>query len=175
MKLIIYQITVWDLLLLNRIFGLETSPRFATLIKLLTRSADGHLYPFVAALLLLGGTPWATDFLVSALIAFSIELPAYRFLKNRIRRPRPFETVPGLIKRIIPPDQFSFPSGHTAAAFVFATLLSHFEPIVMPFVLLWAGGVAFSRVYLGVHYPTDTLAGAVAGIVCASIGLWVVL
>jgi undecaprenyl-diphosphatase len=64
----------------------------------------------------------------------------------------------------LPSDQFSFPSGHTAAAFAMATLVSFHFPILTLPVIIWALLVGFSRIYLGVHYPTDILAGIVIGV-----------
>lgn len=171
MKALIHQITLWDVALLGRVFGIGSHAGFVNTIRAVTRSADGYLYPLLPALFFILELPWASDFLIAAFVAFAIELPAYRILKNGIRRPRPFEAIAHLEYRIAPPDQFSFPSGHTAAAFVLATLLSNFIPVLMPLLVLWAIGVAFSRVFLGVHYPTDTLAGATLGIGCAAIGL----
>jgi undecaprenyl-diphosphatase len=56
------------------------------------------------------------------------------------------------------------PSGHTAAAFLMASILSSFYPSVTVFVYLWALSIGFSRVLLGVHYPGDILAGAALGL-----------
>ncbi|MCW8193516.1 phosphatase PAP2 family protein [Proteobacteria bacterium 005FR1] len=125
-----------------------------------SRSADGHLYG------LLGLLAWSQGyyhFLVTAVTAFVAERGCYFVLKNKIQRNRPPDAIPGFESMIKAADRFSFPSGHTSAAFLMATLLySHF-PGAAWFMYPWACCVAGSRVMLGVHFPTDTLAGATLG------------
>lgn len=85
-------------------------------------------------------------------------------LKYTVNRKRPFSTDPSVIQASSGGGP-SFPSGHTAAAFATATSLSFAYPkwyVIIP-SYLWAGTVAYSRLYLGVHYPTDVWAGAVVG------------
>jgi undecaprenyl-diphosphatase len=61
------------------------------------------------------------------------------------------------------PTDWSFPSGHATTSFAGATMLSFFVPRLAPAFYLLATAIAFSRVYVGVHYPTDVLAGAALG------------
>ena len=85
-------------------------------------------------------------------------------LKYAINRDRPFETDPDIIPKISA-DGPSFPSGHTSSAFETATSVTLAYPkwyIIVP-SYAWAGTVAYSRMHLGVHYPSDVLAGAVIG------------
>ena len=84
-------------------------------------------------------------------------------LKRLFRRRRPFLAF--VKARVLGPrpQDFSLPSGHSAAAFAGAFLLTAHVPVLGPFFYLVALIVAFSRVYLGVHYPSDVVFGAVAG------------
>jgi membrane-associated phospholipid phosphatase len=85
-------------------------------------------------------------------------------LKYTINRPRPFVTYPD-IEKATEAGSPSFPSGHTSDAFCTATAFSLAYPkwyVITP-AYLWAGSVAYSRMHLGVHYPSDVLAGAITG------------
>jgi len=85
-------------------------------------------------------------------------------LKYTINRPRPFVTYPE-IEKLVGAGSPSFPSGHTSDAFALATSVSISYPkwyVIVPFYT-WAGAVGYSRMHLGVHYPSDVLAGAVLG------------
>lgn len=90
------------------------------------------------------------------------------FLKNVIARTRPYEAVEGLTRLIEKLSDFSFPSGHTATSFAMAVILYRELPkkYGVCFLVL-AGLIALSRLYLGVHYPTDVLAGAISGTLIA--------
>ena len=95
-------------------------------------------------------------------------------IKNLIARDRPFvldETVELLIKK---PGEFSFPSGHTLNGFTAATVIFlHFKKSGIG-ALLFAGLIAFSRMYLFVHFPTDILGGMILGIMDALLVTFVV-
>lgn len=89
-------------------------------------------------------------------------------LKNIVCRPRPFmEIAPGPELLIPPPDGYSFPSGHSCASFAAATAIFIRDKRFGAAAFVLAGLIAFSRVFLFVHYPTDVLAGALLGVVCA--------
>lgn len=99
-------------------------------------------------------------------IAFSLAL-SFIFnqllLKNIVRRPRPFVNHTQLSPIIHKPTSFSFPSSHSATSFAVASAIHWIKlpGYIMGYIL--AGLIAFSRVYLCVHYPSDILVGAVVG------------
>lgn len=96
-------------------------------------------------------------------------------LKNIVARPRPFAEIEALIPMITKPKDFSFPSGHTTASFAVALVMLRMLPkkFGIPAVVL-AALVAFSRLYLGVHYPTDVLTGFVIALVGSMLSVWIV-
>jgi membrane-associated phospholipid phosphatase len=86
-------------------------------------------------------------------------------LKYSVNRERPFNAYPQYFMKKSDGGDPSFPSGHTSAAFSVATSLSISYPrwyVILP-AYLWAGSVAYSRMHLGVHYPSDVLAGSIVG------------
>lgn len=91
-------------------------------------------------------------------------------LKNIVGRIRPYDTIAGLVPLIGKPRDYSFPSGHTASSFAAAWVLFRRLPkrFGIPALAL-AGLIGISRLYLGVHYPTDVLFGVVSGIGCGCI------
>ncbi|MEG1586522.1 MAG: phosphatase PAP2 family protein [Bacteroidales bacterium] len=89
--------------------------------------------------------------------------------KQIVKRQRPYEKYPGYIINRVDESGYSFPSNHTGGAFALATSLSLNYPkwyVIAP-AYLWATAVGYSRMQLGVHYPTDVLAGALIGSACA--------
>lgn len=146
--------------------GLNNSAIHTNLVRncrVISWSADGFLYVLLAAWLYwYRGT--ADPLLQTMLLAFALERPVYFLLKNGFKRNRPQQAIKDFHSIITPSDQFSFPSGHTSAAFMVATLLSYYFPSLTIGLYLWAILVGFSRVVLGVHFPTDTLMGMALGV-----------
>lgn len=136
-----------------------------------------------------GGFGWIIGLLVAALIdrkrgrqallqiipplwfaTMTVEFP----IKFYFRRKRPFVDVVQAIAVGKKPGTFSFPSGHSAAAFAGAWLLRRHYPKLTPLWYAIAGLVGFSRIYLGAHYPGDVLSGALTGTAIAEAARWVI-
>ena len=85
-------------------------------------------------------------------------------LKNLVARTRPYEVIDGLQLLVSRAVDLSFPSGHSASSFAAAVVMAKLLPKRYGIAaLILAGLIAFSRLYVGIHYPTDVLFGAVSG------------
>ncbi|MFM8330690.1 MAG: phosphatase PAP2 family protein [Candidatus Methylumidiphilus sp.] len=140
----------------------------------LSKTGDGYLYLVLALGLLWTQGADEMRLLSCMALALLMERPLYFVLKNVCRRDRP-PVVLNIKSFIVPSDRFSFPSGHTSAAFLMATLLAWYLPFWVPALFAWAVLVGMARVVLGVHFPTDTLIGAVMGSSAALLSMGVVL
>ncbi|MBN1541509.1 phosphatase PAP2 family protein [candidate division KSB1 bacterium] len=171
-KAFVHSIGVWDALLCVKVFQMSGRVLFDPLMLAFSRIGDGYFYPIIGLAVFILDPESAKTFVGAGLLAYPLELILYKTLKESIRRSRPFEVVDGIRQRINPPDQFSFPSGHSAAAFLMASLLAWHYPQIALASFFIAGLIAFSRVYNGVHYPGDVLAGCLLGTLSARFGLW---
>jgi len=102
-----------------------------------------------------------------------VALALYRWLKRWTRRPRPFRGCDGVIARVPPLDEFSFPSGHTLHAVSFTIVALAWFPALAPLLVPFTVLVAASRVVLGLHYPSDVLAATAIGGVLGGLSLWI--
>lgn len=155
-----------------RVNNSRLSRRF---FRTISSSADGPFYLLAAALAWLLLRDSSLHFVSLIAVSFLTERPLYFILKNGLKRNRPAQAIPGFVSIIVPSDHFSFPSGHTSGAFIFATSLVLSLPesnglslidlnlILISVVYCWAIMVGASRVMLGVHFPGDTMAGALLG------------
>lgn len=144
-----------------------------------SRLGDGPFwYALMLALAAFGGRQGRVT-AVEMAVGGWIALQLYRGLKRWTRRPRPFRACPGVIARVPPLDEFSFPSGHTLHAVSFTVIALDAFPLLalllLPFTLL----IGLSRVILGLHYPSDVLAalgiGLLLGATTLGLAHWLIL
>ena len=115
--------------------------------------------------------PWL--FFQVALADFAAQLISYG-LKHAIGRERPSDVYRMPNPLVRSPHDGSFPSGHATVSFACATMLAFYAPRAAPAFFLLAAAIAWSRVYVGVHYPLDVLGGAVLGVMVAIALRWLV-
>ena len=143
--------------------------RLPKLFHSISKSADGHLYPVLLALMFFVDNTHGLLLFYTALVAYTLELPLYLMLRHIFKRPRPCNLIMYLEAFVVPGDKFSLPSGHTAAAFLMATIVGYLYPITIIPGFIWASAVGLSRIVLRVHFPIDVILGASLGATIALI------
>jgi undecaprenyl-diphosphatase len=134
-----------------------------------TRSGDGGLWCALGIAVALFGGPERFHALLAATLAVAAGIALFVTLKHAFRRERPCEIEPHSWADLLPPDRFSFPSGHTITAFGVTAALAGFYPEMLPGLLFCAISIAASRVVLGMHFLSDVLAGATLGAILGSL------
>ena len=137
-----------------------------------TRGGDGWLWYALGLVLLLFGGDARFMAVGAALLAAGSGIALFLRIKKATGRKRPLE--PHCWATLLPPDQFSFPSGHTITAFAVAVSLSAFYPDLAPGLFFCAVSVAASRILLGMHFLSDVLAGAAIGTLLALASTWTI-
>jgi undecaprenyl-diphosphatase len=136
-------------------------------MKLMTRIGDGYVWTGLC-IIIAAFNAYAGFVMIFASLT---QIILQQIAKHIFCRERPFVAHDDIFYIIPPPDKFSFPSGHTAAAFVMVFAIFHFYPIFFGIMLLIACLIALSRVYLGLHYPTDIFGGIFLGYISYKVGL----
>ena len=136
------------------------------LLPLVSHLGDFGTIWLLAALLLVLRRPTRRTGLILLAALFAANLLGNYILKPLIERPRPFWLAPpaDLLPSALRETSFSFPSGHTISSFAAATAIFTQDKRLGAPALLLAVLIAFSRLYLYVHFPSDVLAGALLGI-----------
>ncbi|MBV9156675.1 MAG: phosphatase PAP2 family protein, partial [Acidobacteriaceae bacterium] len=140
------------------------APRWVRLSAILaTRAGDGWIWYLTGLCVLLFGGKNRLTAIAAAGSAALLGIGIFILLKKVSGRKRPCEIDPHCWAKILPPDQFSFPSGHTITAFAVAIALGEFYPALLPPLLFCAFCIAISRILLGMHFVSDVVVGALLG------------
>lgn len=144
------------------------------IFRLVSRLGDGIFwYAIMAGILLIQGQAGLQP-VVHMLVAGLSGTLLYKWLKAKTLRPRPYQVRQDIWLTGKPLDHFSFPSGHTMHAVVFSGVALAYFPFLVWILLPFSVMVGMSRVILGLHYPSDVIAGALLGALIASLSLLLV-
>jgi undecaprenyl-diphosphatase len=149
--------------LMRRVNGWR-APRWIRLWMIVaTRGGDGWLWYAMGLAILLFGGPNRFAALAAATMAAGAGSLIFLYVKRKACRKRPCHIAPHCWAKLLPPDQFSFPSGHTITAFSVAIVFGMFYPSLFVGLLFCAFSIAISRILLGMHFLSDVLAGGALG------------
>ena len=128
-----------------------------------TRGGDGWLWYGMAIAMLIFGDESRFAVVGASTVAAAAGIGVFLLLKRFANRRRPCAIEPHCWSTLLPPDKFSFPSGHTLTAFAIAVPLIIAYPSLTAAVFFCAASIAVSRILLGMHFLSDVLAGALIG------------
>ena len=171
MNQILNRMQAWDSALCVSVSHSSQYRLIRAWFRIISRLGDGVFwYTLMAAILITqqaDGLKPVLHMLVAGLTGTLI----YKWLKHKTHRPRPYQVHQDVFVTGKPLDRFSFPSGHTLHAVAFGLVALFYFPllavILIPFIVM----VAMSCVILGLHYPSDVLAGAAIGYAIAAISI----
>lgn len=145
------------------------TPLLDEIMVFITTLGNGGMIWIAATILLLIPKKTRKAGIMSGVALLGSLIINNNIIKNIVQRPRPFVTFTDLQILIPTPSEFSFPSGHTSSSFAAAGVFYSNLPkkFGVPAVIL-AGLIGLSRLYVGVHYPTDVIAGIIMGILLSS-------
>ena len=128
-----------------------------------TRGGDGWLWYALGLFILLFGGHEGRIAVLAAAFASGAGIAAFLWLKRAFNRKRPCAIEPHCWATLLPPDQFSFPSGHSITAFSVAIPIGLLYPALLAGLIFCAASVAVSRILLGMHFLSDVIAGSAIG------------
>ena len=137
---------------------------FTRIMKFFSLSANAGVIFFILSLLMILSGKYKKIGYACIVTVLTHSFICNVILKPLIRRMRPFDRYQDIIVLLDKlPKDYSFPSGHTGASFTFATTVFLYDKRLGALAYILALCIAYSRMYLGVHYPTDIIGGAILG------------
>ncbi len=167
------RITRWDMKLCVLCNRQSRNLPVRDIFRLASRLGDGMFWYALMSVLLLRYRMEAVHAVIHMILVACAGTLLYKFIKGRARRPRPFHVYPDIVCAGTTLDKFSFPSGHTMHAVAFGIVAVSYYPSLVWIVLPFSTMVALSRPILGLHYPSDVLAGAIIGAAMAAFSMYV--
>jgi undecaprenyl-diphosphatase len=149
--------------LMRRVHGWRPPQWFRKFMVLATRLGDGWLWYTLGISIAVFGGPQRFRALLSTGIAAGLGVLLFLGVKRISKRRRPCEIEPHCWSLITPPDEFSFPSGHSITAFAVSISAASFYPVLLWFLLPLAVSIAISRIILGMHFLSDVVVGSSIG------------
>lgn len=166
-------ITNIDIQILLYIQQFIRTPWLTPIVTFITSLGNAGILWIVLSLLLLLSKKTRKIGCISFLALFASLVINNLLLKNLIRRMRPYDAFQTLIPLVAKPMDYSFPSGHTGSSFSSACVLyRHLPKKAGIAAILLAALIGLSRLYVGVHYPSDVFVGMLTGILSSSIAEW---
>lgn len=145
-----------------KIFKNERTRIVKKFMQIVTRLGDGYIWAVIGLAFFFFKIPYAAVYFVRGLTAVFFCVVTFIYTKNLVSRQRPCRKH-NKIPFIKPPDRHSFPSGHTIVAFALAfaigTYAASWAMIVYPIAIL----IAYSRIFVGIHYPFDVITSIIVG------------
>jgi undecaprenyl-diphosphatase len=170
-KRFILKLQGFDHKLSRKIFNWHGKKSLDHFMRLASEAGNGYYYPVVGAMINVFDFAATKMLFPIAAVSFVIELSIYGTIKLTTKRTRPCHRFPEMRNLVKLQDRFSFPSGHAAAAVLIATVIRFFYPGLSLPLYMSAGAIGFSRIYNGLHYPSDVLAGSALGYASAKLSI----
>ncbi len=134
-----------------------------------TKLGNGPLWILISYIVFIYNVPKGLAFQIAMIVQLYVQI----VLKNMFKRLRPYQQFADIEVLYNPPDPYSFPSGHTCAAFTMTFVARAILPVIWPYLLIIALIIAFARIYLAAHYPSDVFGGIVIAYLTSKFSIYV--